>query len=133
PRVDWVEHHAATVVGTRNLVEACKRHGVEKLIYISSLVVVDQAAVPPGEPISEATPLEPRAEERGAYTRAKLQAEMLIRDYASQGGPVVILRPGQIFGDGMPVLTPAVARQFSERWLVLGDGEQSLPLIHVDD
>jgi nucleoside-diphosphate-sugar epimerase len=45
----------------------------------------------------------------------------------------VILRPGQIFGGGIPLINGAVARRPSARWLVLGDGKLELPLVYIDD
>jgi 2-alkyl-3-oxoalkanoate reductase len=137
----WTEHECATVIGTRNVLEACRKHGVEKLVYISSLSVVDWAGTAPafgaqgaGAPITEATPLEPRPEERGAYTRAKLQAEQLVVEYVRDHRlPAVILRPGQIFGGRIPLLTPAVARRRGDSWLMLGDGQVPLPLVYIAD
>ena len=129
----WAEHERATVVGTRNVVEACRRHGVKKLVHISSMSVNDWAGSEGGA-LSESSPDEPRPEERGDYTRAKLEAEKIVRSAVSEHAlPAVILRPGQIFGDGMPLVTPAVARRLGGRWLVLGDGELKLPLVAVED
>ena len=83
----WPEHQGSTVVGTRNVIEACLTHGVRQLVHISSMSVVDWAGSSGGAPVSEATPLEPRPEERGAYTRAKLEAERLVSDaVATQTG-----------------------------------------------
>ncbi len=48
-------------------------------------------------------------------------------------GSDVILRPGQIFGGGIPLITGAVARQAAGRWVVLGDGKLELPLVYIDD
>ena len=45
----------------------------------------------------------------------------------------MILRPGQIFGGRIPLLTPAVARPRNGRWFVLGDGRVPLPLVYIDD
>lgn len=130
----WIEHECATVVGTRNVLEACRKHGVEKLVHVSSLSVVDWAGGRSGSPITEATPLESRPEERGSYTRAKLEAEQLVIQYCREHRlPAVILRPGQIFGGRIPLLTPAVARRIGDRWLVLGDGKITLPLVYLDD
>jgi len=85
-------------------------------------------------PIDERTPLEPHAELRGAYTSAKLGAEQLVSEHCRAGAvQAVILRPGQIHGGRIPVLTPAVARRLGKRWLVLGDGSVRLPLVHLDD
>jgi predicted dehydrogenase/nucleoside-diphosphate-sugar epimerase len=129
-----IEHECATVVGTRNLLEACRKYGVEKLVHVSSLSVVDWAGDRAGAPITETTPLEPRPEARGSYTQSKLRAEQLVVEYSRDHGvPAVILRPGQIFGGRIPLLTPAVARPQGGRWLVLGDGRVPLPLVYIDD
>ena len=45
----------------------------------------------------------------------------------------MILRPGQIFGGGIPLINGAVARRAGGRWLVLGDGKLELPLVYIDD
>jgi predicted dehydrogenase/nucleoside-diphosphate-sugar epimerase len=129
----WEDHERATVAGTRNVVEACQRHGVKKLVHVSSMSVNDWAGSEGGV-MSEASPYEPRAQERGPYTRAKLEAEKIVRAAVVERRlPAVILRPGQIFGAGMPLLTPAVARRAGSRWIVLGDGKLELPLVYLDD
>jgi len=130
----WADHRCATVVGTDNVIESCRRLGVRQLVHISSLSVVDWAgAAAAGKPISESTPLEPRPEERGAYTRAKLQAELAVTTAAAAGLRCVIIRPGSIFGGGIPLMTPAVARRLGQRWVVLGSGRLVLPLVYIDD
>lgn len=130
---DWPTQRASTVVGTQNIIDACLRNGVEQLVYISSLSVVQWAGAR-GEPISEASPLEPHPEARGAYTRAKLQAELLVRGAVERLSlRAVILRPGQIFGARHSLLNPAVARKVGRWRIVLGDGKQRLPLIYIDD
>lgn len=128
----WPEHHGGTVVGTQNIVDACRRHGVKQLVHISSMSVVDWAGCS-GKIVDEGVALEPRPEERGAYTRAKLEAEQLVAHAAQAGLPAVILRPGQIFGGGIPLVNGAVARAAGGRWIVLGDGKLELPLVYIDD
>jgi nucleoside-diphosphate-sugar epimerase len=129
----WSEHKLGTVVGTQNVVDACKQHGVKQLVYISSMSVVDCAGHSDKGPVTETAGTEPRAAERGAYTRAKLEAEQLVIAAAKQGLPVVILRPGQIFGGGIELINGAVARNAAGRWIVLGDGTLELPLVYIDD
>jgi 2-alkyl-3-oxoalkanoate reductase len=133
-RGDWLEHQRATVEGSANVVEACLRHGVEKLVHVSSLSVLDWTAGGDGSVLSEDTPLERRPEERGHYTRAKLAAEELVTRAARERGlRAVVLRPGQIFGSDLPLVTEAVARKVGESWLFLGDARLPLPLVYVDD
>ena len=130
----WVEHETGTVRGTQHVLDSCLKHGVRKLVHVSSMSVVQWAGGGIDAPVDENTPFEPRAEERGSYTRAKLQAEKLVTAFAKQHGlATVILRPGQIFGGKIPLLTPAVARRAGRRWVVLGRGDVRLPLVYMDD
>jgi 2-alkyl-3-oxoalkanoate reductase len=129
----WPEHKGGTVVGTENVIAACRKHKVKQLVHISSMSVIDWAGSAGNGPVSESAALEPRADERGAYTRAKLEAEKLVVDAADHGLPCVILRPGQIFGGGIPLVNGAVARNAGSRWLILGDGKLELPLVYIDD
>jgi len=127
---DRREFEAATVVGTHNVIDACLAHDVKQLVHVSSLSVIDFAHA---ELVDETSPTEPRSRERGVYTQTKLDAEQQVRHAASHGLPCVILRPGQIFGGGIPLINRAVARAAAGRWLVLGDGSVELPLVYIDD
>jgi predicted dehydrogenase/nucleoside-diphosphate-sugar epimerase len=129
----WPEHKGATVIGTQNLVDACKKHGVKQLVHISSMSVIDWAGMSGNGNVCESAPVEPKPDQRGAYTRAKLEAEKIVCDATKHGLPAVILRPGQIFGGGIPLINGAVARNAGGRWLVLGDGKLELPLVYIDD
>lgn len=129
----WPEHYGATVVGTRNVIDACARNGVRQLIHVSSMSVVDMAGAAGGRPVDEETPLEPRPEERGAYTRAKLEAEQAVAAAARDGLPCVILRPGILFGGAIPLMNGSIARRAGGRWVILGDGRLALPLVYIDD
>lgn len=129
----WTEHERGTVAGTQHVIDAVRKHGVTQLVHISSMAVIDWAGNSGKGAITETTRTEPRADERGAYTRAKLAAEQLVLAAAKEGLPVVILRPGQIFGGGIELVTGAVARDVRGRWLVLGDGTLELPLVYIDD
>lgn len=128
----WPEHQRGTVEGTRNVVDACRKHGVKQLVHISSMSVIDWAGSDERS-VNEEAPLEPRPDKRGEYTRGKLEAERIVVAAASAGLPCVILRPGQIFGGGIPLINGAVARHAAGRWVVLGDGKLELPLVYIDD
>jgi nucleoside-diphosphate-sugar epimerase len=128
------EFRAGTVVGTRNVVESALRHGVRKVVHVSSLSVLHMARIQPGDRVTEGTPLEPRAERRGLYTQTKLEAEgIVVEAVRDRGLPAVIVRPGQVFGPGAPLVTPAVARRLGARLVILGRGRVLLPLVYVDD
>jgi len=131
---DWDAFLGGTIVGTQNVLAAMKEHQVRKLVHISSMSVVDWAGSDQGKPMSEDSPLEPRPDERGSYTKSKLEAEILVVEASKQGYiDSIILRPGQIFGGRLPLLTGAVRRRASKLSIVLGDGKLTLPMIYIDD
>ena len=123
-----------TVRGTHNIVESVVRHGVTKLVYISSLSVLHTAAIGKDHTVTEAWPLEPCPHKRGVYTETKLEAERIVlRAVRERGVPAVILRPGQVVGPGAALLTAGVAQRLKGRLLILGNGRTPLPTVHVDD
>jgi dihydroflavonol-4-reductase len=81
------------VVGTANVLEAARRHDVEKFIHISTIAVV---GLPPAEGcIDEDTPCYPQ----DAYQRSKLNGETMVRMFCRGAQlPAVILRPGAFYG-----------------------------------
>lgn len=81
------------VEGTRNLLGAASQTGVRRFVYISTIAVVGK---PPRDAlITEETPCRPQ----DAYQESKLEAERLALSWWREYGlPVIILRPGAIYG-----------------------------------
>jgi nucleoside-diphosphate-sugar epimerase/predicted dehydrogenase len=122
-----------TIWGTRNVIDACLRHKVSRLVYVSSMSVLDHANHREGQRVDETWAYEPHPEKRGAYTQTKLEAEQLVLQAIRERSlPAVILRPGQIFGPGA-TQAPSGVIGLAGRWLVVGDGSLSIPLVYVDD
>jgi predicted dehydrogenase/nucleoside-diphosphate-sugar epimerase len=128
------EFQCGTVWGTRNVVEACARHGVKKLVYVSSMAVVNHASHKPGEPVTESAPYEPHPERRGLYSQTKLEAEKIVLAAAAADRiHAVVLRPGQIYGPGTEKAPPGGTIAIAGRWLVAGSGENRAQLVYVDN
>jgi len=128
------DHERGTVCGTQNIVEGVLRHDVQRLVYISSLSCLHAAASGRGAVVTEDWPIEPSPTKRGAYTQAKTEAEKIVRDAVrNRHLRAVVLRPGRVFGPGMTLLTPEVARRIRNLFVILGDGTRELPLVYVDD
>jgi predicted dehydrogenase/nucleoside-diphosphate-sugar epimerase len=128
------DHDRGTVCGTQNVVDSVLRHTVERLVYVSSLSCLHAAAARRGDVITEDWPVEPSPTKRGAYTQAKTAAEKIVLDAVRDGHlPAVLLRPGRVFGPGMTLLTPEVARRMGNLLIILGDGTRELPLVYVED
>jgi predicted dehydrogenase/nucleoside-diphosphate-sugar epimerase len=129
----WAEYERLYIDGTRNVAEACLQAGVEQLQFASSI-----AALYLGDPnavVTNATPPEPRPDERVDYAKAKVLCERLLLDlHRTQNLPVVIFRPGIVVGAGGPPehlgvgYWPAPTRCIS--W---GRRQHALPFVLVDD
>ena len=116
------------------MVDSCIRHKIARLVHVSSLSVLDHASHDPRSPVTEDSPDEPQAELRGLYTRSKLESELFVRNAAANLGlRAVIIRPGQIFGAGTERIPPPGVIALGNHWIVVGDGEQVLPLVYVED
>jgi predicted dehydrogenase/nucleoside-diphosphate-sugar epimerase len=128
------EFESGTVWGTRNVVESCRKHAVQRLVYVSSMSVYDHAGRDPAAAMTESSAFEPQPQLRGAYTRTKLVAEQCVAQaIAEHALPAVIIRPGQIFGPGAERVTPNGVIGLAGRWVAVGSGEVTLPLVYRDD
>ncbi|MFI5396475.1 MAG: NAD-dependent epimerase/dehydratase family protein [Candidatus Binatia bacterium] len=127
----WEEFAEVNVRGTRRVIRAAQSAGVRCIVHISSLGVY---AVPhDGVSIGEESAYESEGESRGHYSRSKLAADRLALDAARRGAPVVVLRPGLLYGPGK---RPPLARQsFSVKRfkLILATRRYPLPLAYVDN
>jgi len=125
---------SGTVWGTKNIVASCLHHGVSRLVYVSSLSVLDHAGHRKGVPITESSPIEPHPQLRGAYSQSKLIAENIVLDaIRNRNLQAVILRPGQIFGPGAERTPPSGVIALAGRWLVMGSGRVPLNLVYIED
>jgi len=79
--------------GTSNVMDAALAQRVERVVHISTVVVVGNP--PPDSEIDEYTPCFPV----DAYQRSKLDGEKMVQMFARSAGlPVVTLRPGAFYG-----------------------------------
>ncbi len=110
--------------GTMAVSEACRRAGVARLVYVSSLAVTGPATR--GRPADERTPPRPIT----PYGRSKHAGEDAVR---GSGVPFTIVRPPLVYGprDRQTLRLFRMAR----RGVVplLGDGLQELSVVHAAD
>src|SRR5262249_2411511 len=92
---DPQELYASNVEGTRNLLDAARKHGVERFVYTSTVGCI---GVPRGELGDETVPVT-LAEMSGAYKGAKFLGERLALEFAASELPVVIVNPTAPVGD----------------------------------
>lgn len=133
---NWLTYLDTTVGGTRNLLAAARQCDVRKLVYVSSLSVLDAIRYPDGGEIDETFSYEQRPKLRGNYSRAKMEAERLVHQSASDptGPAVVILRPGLVYGPRGPSYIADVGYFVREKvFIVPGKGRRLLPLAYVEN
>lgn len=125
----YAPYYEANVRGTENVLDACVRHGVERLVYTSSpSVVFGTDDIRDGD---ESLPYP--ATFSSAYQRTKAEAEQRVLAANGKGGLVTTaLRVHAVWGVGDNHLFPrivALAEQGALR--VVGDGRNRMSLTHV--
>jgi nucleoside-diphosphate-sugar epimerase/predicted dehydrogenase len=121
-----------TVQGTRNVLEFCDLKGIRKLIYISSCSVYGTADYKTNQVVTEQATLERFPARRGDYSASKQAAEDLVRwAMERRRFPIVILRPGTIYGPGGELFSPMIGLSlFSKLFVVFGSGNFVLPYVY---
>jgi nucleoside-diphosphate-sugar epimerase len=114
--------------GTKNLLEACARCAVRKVIFTSSSAIY---GIPKSNPVTEETVPNPIE----AYGKAKLAGERLCWEYAREGLDVSIIRPRTILGPGRLGIF-----QILFEWIcqgksipVLDDGKNTYQFVDAND
>jgi nucleoside-diphosphate-sugar epimerase len=129
-RGSYAAQIANTVVGTENLFSAVLKAEVTRIVLVSSFSVmgVSQTSV-----VDESVPLEPHPQWRDPYAFAKLRQEELAWRYIREHQlPIVIVRPGVIYGPGAPILTSRIGLRLFGMFFHLG-GRNEIPLTHVEN
>jgi nucleoside-diphosphate-sugar epimerase len=132
---DWDLFVAENVTATEKLIEAAMRHGVERFVHVSSLGIFDIAR--DGVTVTPETDYDRAPLLRGYYTRSKIQADRIAVRAQKLGQPVVIVRPGQIYGPdhpNEPVFLGRVKKFIGSSLLVVvSTGSYHAPLVYVEN
>jgi dihydroflavonol-4-reductase len=92
---DWARVAEINVTGTRNVIEACRRAGVRRLVHFSSIHALTQE--PFSTPVDESRPLV-TSRRCPPYDRSKAIADKEVQDAVKNGLDAVIVYPTAVFG-----------------------------------
>jgi UDP-glucose 4-epimerase len=130
PRMNEEEHHSFNVVGTTRLLEYCVKHGVKKVVVLSSANVYGPSP-DNSNFLTEEAPL--MAASRFSGVRDLIEVDMMTHSFFWRHPQIetVILRPVHIVG---PTISNAPSNYLRLRrpWVVAGF-DPMIQLIHVED
>ncbi len=128
------ETFQVNVNGTKNILIACKKHHVKKLIAASSAAVYGEGM--PGLKLTEESKMEPIS----PYGQSKVKMEQEIKEFVSEHKiNYIILRFFNIYGIGQTSEYSGVITKFMERIIqnksleVFGDGLQTRDFVAIQD
>jgi nucleoside-diphosphate-sugar epimerase len=129
----WESFYQPNVVGTQNVIAACRAQGVEKLIYTSSpSVVFDGVNNQPHNGCDESLPYPTRYE--NFYSQTKAIGEQMVIKANGADLLATSLRPHLIFGPRDSHLLPSVISRARVGQLVqVGDGSNKVDITYVED
>lgn len=120
--------YSVNIDGTRNVLEACLRHKVKRIIFISSTAVY---GVPKELPEKETSSLDPI----GYYGESKIAGEKLCKEYGEKGLSINIFRPKTFLGTErlgvFELWFEAIYK--GRRVYILGNGNNKYQLLAVTD
>jgi nucleoside-diphosphate-sugar epimerase len=131
----FADAYLNSVVSTRNLLDAAVQQGsLKRFVNVSSFTVYTNTDKPRRNVLDERCPTEGQSHLRGvAYDYAKVKQEDIVREYAAKFGiPMVMVRPGHVFGPGNEAITARVGIGTFGVFLHLG-GSNPIPLTYVDN
>jgi len=127
----WKDYYEVNVVGTKNVIEACKANQVSYLVYTSTPSVVFNRQAFRGD--DESLPYGQNWLCHYAHTKAI--AEKMVLDSNDQAGlKTIALRPHLIWGVGDNHLVPRILSQARRGKLrIIGMGDNKVDITHVSN
>ena len=124
------DFYSINVLGTENIIGACKSNRVRKLVFTSSpSVVFGQSSL---EGVDESIPYPEKY--LCEYSRTKALAEKLILNANDSNLSTVAIRPHLIWGPGDPHLVPRILEKAGKNRLVkVGGGKNRVDIIYIDN
>ncbi len=125
-------YHRANVMGTGNVLAACRAHGIERLVHTSTPSVTHRATHPVEAGTADDVPY--GDDLKAPYAATKQIAEKIVLAANDDTLATVALRPRLIWGPGDNQLLPRlVERAKAGRLALVGDGCNLVDTTYIDN
>ena len=127
---NYEDYESINVTGTINVIDACRNHGVGRIVFTScSSVIFD------GSDLDEIDETYPYPNDLGShYATSKMHAEKLITEANSENLKTISLRPHLVWGPYDAHLIPGILRTAaSDKLRRIGDKEHFIDTIYIDN
>jgi len=123
----------ANVSFTRQLFAAALATPIKRIVLVSSMGVYATEALPAGGTLDEGCSLDPHPERRDSYTLSKILQERLAWEaHEDHDLPVVVVRPGVIYGPGREIPVTRLGLPIG-RWILWVVGRRAMPYCYVEN
>jgi nucleoside-diphosphate-sugar epimerase len=122
------DYHRINARGTENVIAACRRSGVARLIHTSTPSVIFDGRDLRG--VDESTPYPVRY--TAAYPLTKAIAEQAVIRSGAGGLSTIVLRPHEIWGPRDPHFVPRIIAR-ARRLRRIGDGRNLVDTTYIDN
>ena len=113
--------------GTRNVLDACAKEAVDRVVYLSSISVISGNSQ---IPLTDDLPYSAT----NRYGESKIEAEKIVLSYREKGLKVAIIRPVMVYGEHEPHLLGLLLKLVRWRMIpIIGSGYNKLQLVSVDN
>jgi len=122
------DYHRTNVMGTRHVIDCCRRHRVPHLVYTSSPSVIFDGSDLQG--VDESVPYPSKY--TAYYPQTKARAEQLVVQAADSTLHTIVLRPHEIWGPGDPHFVPRILAR-AGRLKRIGPGTNLVDTLYIDN
>jgi len=125
---NYADYYPTNVMGTQHVIDACKKHGVLRLVFTSSPSVVFDGTDMEG--VDESAPYPEKF--HAHYPKTKAIAEQLVIKAAGKDLMTITLRPHLIWGPKDNHLVPRIIER-AGRLIRVGNGKNRVDTIYIDN
>lgn len=124
----YSDYYRTNVIGTENIIDACRTHRVPYLVYTSSPSVIFNGKDIEG--VDESAPYSDRFQSH--YQRTKAIAEQAAVAASDPELKTIVLRPHLIWGPGDNHLVPRIIAR-AKTLFIVGDGNNLVDTTYIDN